>query len=130
MAIYLRSSVVLELYGDGTSTVFAYDLSKPPISSGGFDNFAQFPPFAIGTPTQIEASVTINGAPQVGVNPDGTAVLDVPGVVTALSGTVLTLTFSRALLQLGTIFTDGNSVQWPVNSPYNVEIFFDYNSVS
>src|SRR5271156_2961546 len=107
MAIYLQQQLFLELYGDGTSISFSYDLSKPPVSSDPIYS-SQEGLFVVGTPTQVEANVEWEGGPQIGIDGNGSAIYDEPMTTTSLVGTVLTLTFAIALKQFGSTFTDAN----------------------
>lgn len=129
MAIYLRQQLNLEFFGDGTATSFSFDLSKPPVNSDPHYSGNEGP-LAIGTPSQVEAVTSYYEAPQVGNDQFGQPVLDKPAVVPSLVGTVLTLTFTTAPLAFGSTFTDLQNNQWPINTPYGLELFFDYNSVA
>lgn len=124
MAMYIQQNLTLDLYGDGSATVFSYDLTKPPISSG----FQGVLPLTIGTPSAVASTVYWVGAPQIGLDINNSPIYDQPSLTIGLTGTTLTITFASALKQFGSTYTDGSSNQWNIGS-YTVELTFKYNSL-
>jgi hypothetical protein len=124
MAISLRAPLELDLYGDGVSAVFSYDLSKPPVSSGSGSEVA----LVIGLPSLVVPTLSWVNSPQIGLDVNNNPIYDQPSVLIALVGTTLTLTFGSPLKAFGSMFTDGASNQWPIQQ-YSVQLTFAYNSL-
>src|SRR5258708_2087584 len=100
MAMYIQQNLTLDLYGDGSATVFSYDLSKPPISSG----FQGVLPLTIGTPSAVASTLIWLGAPQIGLDVSNNPIYDQPSVTIGLVGATLTITFASALKTFGSVF--------------------------
>lgn len=124
MAISLRAPLEFDLYGDGVSAVFSYDLSKPPINSGSGAEVA----FTIGLPSLVLPTLSWVNSPQIGLDVNSSPIYDQPSVVIGLVGTTLTLTFGTPLKAFGSVFTDLSNNQWPIQQ-YSVQLTFAYNSL-
>ena len=124
MAIFLQQTLNLNLLGDGTSTVFSFDLSKPPISVDSNGSLA----FSVGVPSSVVPTVQWVNSPQIGLDVNSSPIYDQPGVTIGLVGTTLTVTFATALKLNGSTFTDGNSNQWLIAN-YEIAVTFNYNSL-
>lgn len=125
MAISLRAPLEFDLYGDGVSAVFSYDLTKAPVSTGSGSGEVAF---AIGLPSAVLPTLQWVNSPQIGLDVNSNPIYDQPSVIVALVGTTLTLTFASPLKTFGSIFTDGANNQWPINV-YSVQLSFAYNSL-
>lgn len=125
MSIYIQQTLDLTLYGDGTSSVFSYDLSKAPISSGSTNEAV----FSVGLPSAVVTSLIYQASPQIGLDINNNPIYDQPSATVGLTGTTLTITFGAALKQFGSTFTDGASNQWAI-TVYDVLLTFKYNSLS
>ncbi len=124
MSIFLQQTLTLDLCGDGTSSVFSYDTSKAPVSSGGNG----IPVFSIGVPSLILGTLQYTSSPQIGLDVNQNPIYDQPSAIVALLGTTVTITFGAALKALGSTFTDGQNNQWPIGA-YSVLLTFKYNSL-
>jgi hypothetical protein len=124
MAISLQQDVILNLYGDGAASVFSYDLSKAPVSSGSSNEIA----LSIGTPSSVVPQLIWQSSPQIGLDVNSNPIYDQPSATCGLTGTTLTITFGAPPKLFGSVFTDGQNNQWNI-SIYSVQITFVYNSL-
>jgi len=125
MAISLQQNLILSLFGDGTSAVFSYDLSKPPVSSGSSTEIV----LSIGVPSSVATTLSYQETPQIGLDVNQNPVYDQPTASVSLSGTTLSITFGAPLMQYGSTFTDAQNNQWAIGT-YTVLFTFIYASLS
>ena len=125
MAISLQQALILSLFGDGTSAVFSYDLSKPPVSSGSSTEAA----LSVGVPSSVAPTLAYQETPQIGLDVNQNPIYDQPSAAVSLTGTTLSITFGAPLKQFGSTYTDGDNNQWAIGS-YTVLFTFSYASLS